>query len=307
MYNITFQQIETFLTVSKYLSLSKAADAMFVSQPSLSMTLARLEGCIGVSLFTRSNKGVALTSAGMYLYTALKPLYDNTEYAIRFVKDNMSPYTKMIHIAAPVNYDTSDEFLSIKSIIKDFEAAHPSVTVIESLLELRELRQTLEYGGADLAIVPDFLLSGMTGITYRRAARFEFYIAMSALHPLAVYAQTNRLTPAMLNGATFYAISAVDEAADRRFISELCGKAGFTPGNLEFPPNYQTILHATRSGKGLSICLKFSGDNDIIYHPLKNLSGEDGEISVAWRADRLEPEAKSLLDFFPAHGVQGAK
>jgi DNA-binding transcriptional LysR family regulator len=298
MYNITFQQIETFLTVSKYLSLSKAADAMFVSQPSLSMTLARLENCIGVSLFTRSNKGVALTNAGMYLYTALKPLYDNTEYAIRFVKDNMSPYIKMIHIAAPVNYDTSDEFLSIKSAITNFEAAHPSVTVIESLLELRELRQTLEYGGADLAIVPDFLLSGMTGITHRQAARFEFYIAMSTLHPLAVYAQTNRLTPAMLNGATLYAISAIDEAADRRFMSELCGKAGFIPGTLEFPPNYQTILHATRSGKGLSICLKFNGGDDIIYYPLKNLSGEDGELAVAWRADRLGSEVKSLLDLF---------
>jgi DNA-binding transcriptional LysR family regulator len=305
MYNITYQQIETFLTVSKYLSLSKAAEAMYVSQPSLSMTLQRLEGCIGVPLFTRSNRGVTLTSAGIYLYTALKPLYDSTERAIRFVRENMPPDSKTIHIAVPVSYDTSDEFYPIKKIVCNYEAAHPSVVVITSLFELRELHQVLELGGAELTVAPDFIISDIANVTSRNIARFEYYIAMSASHPLASRAGTDTITPEMLGDYTFYAMPAVNEATDKRLVTELCGAAGFSPNNLEFPPNHQTLLHAIRSGKGLSICLKSNGENDIMYYPLKALAHKRGYIAVAWRSDKLGPEIKSLLDYFPPLHRQG--
>ena len=51
MYNITFQQMEAFLTAAKYLNLSKAADAMFVSQSALSKTLQRFEEGVELQLF----------------------------------------------------------------------------------------------------------------------------------------------------------------------------------------------------------------------------------------------------------------
>ncbi|MDR2356960.1 MAG: LysR family transcriptional regulator [Oscillospiraceae bacterium] len=300
MYNITYQQIETFLTVSKHLSLSKAAEAMYISQPSLSMTLRRLENSIGVSLFKRSNKGITLTSAGAYLHTALKSLYDNTERAIQFVRDNMSPYSKTLHIATPINYDTSDEFNSVKKVIRDYETAHPSTVVIESLFELRELRQILELGGSDLAVAPDFLLTGVADVTYKQIAYFEFFIAMSSSHPLAPYASSGCITPEMLNGTLFYVMPAVEETADRLSMTEMCSATGFSPGNLAHPPNYQTLLHAVRSGKGLSICLKYSSDeNDVIYYPLKELVNNGGGVVIAWRNNNLEPEAKALVDIFP--------
>jgi DNA-binding transcriptional LysR family regulator len=299
MHNITYQQIETFLTVVKYLSVSKAAEAMYVSQPSLSMTLQRLESSIGVPLFARNNKGVILTDAGMYLYSALRPMYDNTERAIQFIKDNMASFSKSIHIVTPINYDVSDEFYPIRKTVKKYETAHPSVVVIESLFEFRELRQVLEFGGADLAVAPDFVLSDVMGATYKQVARFEYYIAMSASHPIASCALSGAMTADMLNDNIFYAMPAVDEAADRSLVMKICAAAGFSPNKLEFPPNHQTLLHAIRSGKGLSICLKCNGENDIIFYPLKKLVNIFGGVVIAWRPDKLSPEIKSLLDYFP--------
>jgi DNA-binding transcriptional LysR family regulator len=300
MYNITYKQIETFLMVSKYLSLSKAAEAMYISQPSLSMTLKRLENCIGVSLFKRNNKGIALTSAGAYLYTALKSLYDNTERAIRSIKDDMSPYLKTLHIAVPINYDMSSEFDPVKKVIREYEAEHPSVVVIESLFELRELRQILELGGSDLSIAPDILLPGVVDITHKQIAGYEYYIAMSSAHPLAPYAMSGNITADMLNGAVFYVMPTIDVITDRRTIMEICDEAGFSPKNLECPPNYQTLLHAVRTGKGLSICLKYSYDSDVIYYPLKNVTGGGmGAIVIIWRTSKPDSEAKTLVDIFP--------
>jgi DNA-binding transcriptional LysR family regulator len=58
MYSITFQQMEAFLTAAKYLNLSKAADAMFISQSALSKTLQRFEEGRGASAVYQEQPGV---------------------------------------------------------------------------------------------------------------------------------------------------------------------------------------------------------------------------------------------------------
>ncbi|MCM0647116.1 selenium metabolism-associated LysR family transcriptional regulator [Clostridium swellfunianum] len=59
-----FKQIEAFITVAKYKSFSKAADAIFLSQPTISAQVSALEKELAVQLFDRSSKEVRLTSYG---------------------------------------------------------------------------------------------------------------------------------------------------------------------------------------------------------------------------------------------------
>jgi DNA-binding transcriptional LysR family regulator len=86
VFNITFQQIETFLTVAKCLNLSKAGETLYASQPSLSKTLKRFEEGVGMRLFKSSNQGMALTSDGEYLYSVLEPLYKTIDKSIQFAQ-----------------------------------------------------------------------------------------------------------------------------------------------------------------------------------------------------------------------------
>lgn len=87
MYNITFQQIEAFLTVARFLNMSRAAESLYISQPTLSKALQRFENGIGFSVFTRSNQGVTLTPQGEYLLGAMESLYTNMDKAIRTAKE----------------------------------------------------------------------------------------------------------------------------------------------------------------------------------------------------------------------------
>jgi LysR family cyn operon transcriptional activator len=64
---VTLQQLRYFLAAVEKGSVSGAAEACFVSQPSLSEQLRRLEQGLGVPLFVRTNRGLILTDAGRLL------------------------------------------------------------------------------------------------------------------------------------------------------------------------------------------------------------------------------------------------
>lgn len=57
-------QLQYFCTIAQYENITKAAKALFVSQPNLSTSLSRLEDDLGVKLFDRRKGKVALTPSG---------------------------------------------------------------------------------------------------------------------------------------------------------------------------------------------------------------------------------------------------
>jgi hypothetical protein len=129
VFNITFQQIETFLVVSKCLNLSKAGEILFATQPALSKTLKRFEEGIGIRLFSRSNQGMALTSDGEYLYSILEPLYKTMDRSIQFAQFNALTPLKVLRIVVPSLYDHAADFDQLKDIVTVYERKYPDIKV----------------------------------------------------------------------------------------------------------------------------------------------------------------------------------
>ena len=61
---MTIQQLNYVITISEKGSLNKAAESLFVSQPSLTSAVRELEKELGITLFNRGGKGVTLTNDG---------------------------------------------------------------------------------------------------------------------------------------------------------------------------------------------------------------------------------------------------
>lgn len=73
---LNLHQLKLFCAVVEHGSFSKASQALFLSQPALSIQLRRLERSLGVSLFTRRRGTVALTEAGQLLYQTARSMLE---------------------------------------------------------------------------------------------------------------------------------------------------------------------------------------------------------------------------------------
>jgi LysR family carnitine catabolism transcriptional activator len=70
--NVTLRQIEGFLLAGELLSFTRAAEAMHITQSAFSQLVRELESTLGVRLFDRTTRRIALTDAGVILHTKMK-------------------------------------------------------------------------------------------------------------------------------------------------------------------------------------------------------------------------------------------
>lgn len=71
--------LKYFVAVAKQCSFSRAADSLFISQPSLSKQIALFEQQLGVQLFTRGHRSISLTPAGQFLLIGAEDLLRKSE------------------------------------------------------------------------------------------------------------------------------------------------------------------------------------------------------------------------------------
>ena len=69
-------QYKIFYEAAKAGNISKAAKELYISQPAISKAISKLEDSLGLSLFTRSSRGVQLTSEGEILFEHTREAFD---------------------------------------------------------------------------------------------------------------------------------------------------------------------------------------------------------------------------------------
>ncbi len=68
-YQISLDSYKVFCSVARNNSLTKAANELYITQPSVSMAITKMENQLGCKLFTRNSKGVSLTREGAVMYS----------------------------------------------------------------------------------------------------------------------------------------------------------------------------------------------------------------------------------------------
>lgn len=77
--DVTLQQLKYMIAIVRCGSISEAAKQLFVSQPSLSAAVKEVEEEIGIEIFTRTAKGVALTNEGMEFLAYARQVVEQAE------------------------------------------------------------------------------------------------------------------------------------------------------------------------------------------------------------------------------------
>lgn len=84
---MTLNQLYYFKTVAEYENYHQAAEHLFISQPSLSRSMAALEEELGVRLFEKAGRGIALTKAGYLFLEYAKRITEECEIATHKMKE----------------------------------------------------------------------------------------------------------------------------------------------------------------------------------------------------------------------------
>lgn len=294
MENVTFQQIETFLSVAKWQNITRACEELYVSQPALSKTLLRFEENVGAQLFLRTNQGVVLTHTGKILYSRLRPIYQELDSTLKSVRNMTFPEERFLSLAIPAMYDYCDDFNPIRERIQAFKQDNPDIRVLETVFDIHKIQNALNTGLINIIIAPEYSLAKNVGITIRRIAEIPQYVTLSADHPLA---QGDTLDIDALNQEIFLALPYTDSDFDRELCYSLCWQNGIAPKVVEFPPNYATVLHSIKNNHRVSITWKLnweSGGAGLKYYPLKKLDNPLYAV-IAYHPDRLSRVEKHFV------------
>lgn len=108
---MTLQQLHYIITISETGSLNKAADALFVTQPSLTSAIKELEKEIGITIFNRTGKGVTLTNDGMEFMLYARQVY--SQYDLLLEK-----YGKHANLKKKFGVSTQHYSFAVKAFVE---------------------------------------------------------------------------------------------------------------------------------------------------------------------------------------------
>ena len=293
--NITFQQIEAFLAIARYRSITRACDVMYISQPALSKILKRFEDNIGAPLFERTNHGAFLTPVGRQLYSSLEPLYNQLDSTLSSVRNLIGPEDRIIHIVLPAMFDICEDYEPIRALIRRFKEKYPEVRVIKTILELNRLQNMLDVGFANLIIAPEYSLNLADNkkVQHVRMNELRQFITLSVSHPLADVGPDEL---EQLSGERFLAVPYQDSLYSRDLLTMICRQNGLFPNTVECPPNIPTLLHGIEMEKYVSVLWKTSAENGHLkYIPLPHVENPLHAV-IAWSPDRLTRAAGLFLE-----------
>ena len=168
-----------FLSVIDTGNFSRAATACNVSQPTLSVGIAKLEKSLGNSLFTRTNRRIALTDAGARLVSYARTIESNFAAAERDVARIPAVRTLRLGVLTTTPRRWIEDFLSEHRST----AAGGQIEIVEG--KERELRERLTRGRIDVALT---LLRDGDDYATRRIFTEGYSLAFAASHQLAGHA-----------------------------------------------------------------------------------------------------------------------
>ena len=196
-------QLRYFIAVAEMGNMSKAADALFVSQPNLSTSISRLEEEIGVPLFDRRRGKIALNQNGARLLESVKDSIDILDTGIQMVRDQYRGQAAPLSLACMT--DDTD-------MLERFVLENPDINLVQKRVDLPDLTALLERDEVDLAL--SVLPPLSETIAYERIYTCRFVLLVNRSSPLASEPAISRkqmstqhlaIDGSRVNKQTFYA------------------------------------------------------------------------------------------------------
>lgn len=288
------RHLRYFVAVAQELSFTRAAVRLGVSQPPLGQQIRALEEELGVSLFSRTKRRVALTAAGAALLEEAERTLAQAEAAAEVARRAGRGEVGRLTIG----FISSAGFEVLPRVLRPFRERWPDVRLLLRQMPTAAQAAALEEGTLDMAFLSERLASD--ALEQRVMAAEPLVAVVPSGHPLAVR-RTVRLAQLRREAFVIFPREAAPHNYDR--IVGLCRDAGFSPRIEQEAQEMQTRVGLVAAGLGVSL-LPASARHISIAGAV-HLALEDPiapfEILATWRRSDPSPLLANLLTAATAH------
>jgi LysR family nitrogen assimilation transcriptional regulator len=165
------RQLKTFLKIAELGSITRAADALGLAQPSVSQQLLRLEDEVGAKLFRRTARGVAVTESGRVFQEHARRMLQIHQSALDDLQKLKGEVAGPVSVAMPVSVSIVLGETLVTAALK--HAPQVALRLVETFSG--HIRASLDRGEIDLGLLYD--VGSVRHLSVCPLAREELYLA----------------------------------------------------------------------------------------------------------------------------------
>ena len=288
------RQIRYFVEAARLGHFTRAAEAMRVSQPSLSQQIRTLESELGVELFDRTGRQVKLTSAGETFLVRARRILEEVESA----RTEIQEFSDLLRGRVTVGALQSAVGLALARLLVAFEELYPGVE-----LNLREEQTTEPMLGALTAGELDLAVGHVSGIEMPRGLAAsplfteDLVLIISPEHTLS---ERKRVSLGELRAEPFITFSV--GSGIRNTLVAACLQEGFTP-RIAFESGATRTL--VSHGLGVSLVPRSFTETEgpqVVTLEVRGTASLTRTVAIFWdERRRLAPAIIALLQFVRSH------
>ena len=246
MGTLSIEQLQYFYAISQYQTFSQAAVEMNISQSALSKQIAKLEQTLGVLLFDRSHRQIALTEAGQQLLDDVKVIlqdYEKMQSHLKIIKETQQNNVKIAMFPILSQYN-----LAYK--LNLFSKLYPHIHLQIDEIEERDLHKS------NIHHYDIYILRGH----FQELEHFKHFplfqdklvAVVSQNHPLS---QCSHISLQQLKNEQFLLLPQYTTIYS--LIMSACQQAGFDP-KIKRHGRLETILSGVSENEGIALVMEKS-------------------------------------------------
>ena len=288
---MNLRQLHVFASVVKHMSVSLAAEELFITQPAVSQQIRGLEQQLGVKLFERTPNGLLLTEGGEAIHPHVQAILASQARIDHVVAEQRGATRGHLAVAA----NTTGGMYVVPAMLRAFREAHPEAEIVLQVHSTDRICERLLQNLLDVAVVTGPVEVG--SVVVADLCEDELYLIVSPSHPFA-----ERATVSREEVAAEPFVVPEPGSRTRRLIQRAIESHGLKLQIAMQLPGTEEVKKAVEANLGVAMVSKHAVTRELELGALHRVTVHDLEIhrpiqSLHRRGRRLSPIARHFLDF----------
>ena len=294
---MNLRDLKYLVAVAKHRHFGRAAEACFVSQPTLSTQIKKLEDRLGVTLIERAGKRVLPTPPGAAIIAEAEQALRHVDALVQIAAQHRHPFGGELRLGV---IPTVAPYL-LPKILPAVRRAFDQLSLQLTEGQTATLLALLEAGDIDAAVLA--LPSGAAGVCERALYQEPFLLAVGTAHPLA-----GRRDATLADLESEAVLLLEDGHCLRDQALDVCKTHGAVENTNFRATSIETLREMVAANIGVTLMplLAVKRDDGVRYAPFRDADPPQRQVGLIWRASSprqalMAALVDRLVDVMDAH------